>query len=122
MTEEEWFNSTDPIRMLGTLRVVASDRKLRLFACACCRRIENLFTHRGSRQAVEIAERYADHLAAESELALAFDAAEAHFKYEHSRCCDLYYAGHRNSEAYRNSCRTYRAAWAAANCCERIRS
>jgi hypothetical protein len=36
MTEAEWFACADPERMLGFLERRASDRKLRLFAVACC--------------------------------------------------------------------------------------
>lgn len=51
MTEQEWLACADPVAMLGRLmhdrvweeaegvRVVATDRKLRLFACACCRQM-----------------------------------------------------------------------------------
>src|SRR5579864_4184325 len=37
MTEQEWLACTDPDPMLEFLRSNATDRKLRLFACACCR-------------------------------------------------------------------------------------
>jgi hypothetical protein len=36
VTEPEWLGCTDPQTMLDFLREKASDRKLRLFACAFC--------------------------------------------------------------------------------------
>jgi hypothetical protein len=68
MTEKEWFESSDPEEMLVGLKdFQPSDRKLRLFMCACCRRIWNLFKDDRCREAVEVAERYADGLASEGE-------------------------------------------------------
>src|SRR4051812_41576522 len=49
--------------MLDFLRTGASERKLRLFLCACCRSVWPFFTDRRSRGSVETAERHADGLA-----------------------------------------------------------
>jgi hypothetical protein len=66
MTEAEWLSCPDPEPMLESVRGNASERKLRLFACGCCRRIWNLLTD-PARTAVEMAERFADGLATEAE-------------------------------------------------------
>jgi hypothetical protein len=75
MTEAEWLNATDPTPMLEFLRGKASDRKGRLFGCACCRRIWNLMTDARSQKAVEVAERHAEGLALDEELTVAWHAA-----------------------------------------------
>jgi hypothetical protein len=59
MTESEWLACADPTPMLEFLRARASDRKLRLFACACYRRLWGLLD-KSERQAVESAEWRAD--------------------------------------------------------------
>jgi hypothetical protein len=60
VTEAEWDACADPEAMLRLLRGRVSDRKLRLFAVACCRRVAHINTHPGAAPAVEAAERFAD--------------------------------------------------------------
>lgn len=76
MTESEWLQSTGPAVMLEFLRGKASNRKLRLFAVACCRIWHQWDGYQGERRAVEAAERFADGLAAEKELRAAGNDAE----------------------------------------------
>lgn len=90
MTDEEWRACTDPEEMVRFLlgenhgrwwQMVAwfgrqeisrnpqpSRRKLRLFACACCRPLLNLLRDRRSRDALEIAEQFADGQVKEQDL------------------------------------------------------
>jgi len=75
MTEAEWLASTELKQMLRFVRGKASDRRLRLFACACCRRVWPQIPERRSREAVEISERFADGKASLEELERAFSAA-----------------------------------------------
>jgi hypothetical protein len=77
VTAEEWQRCADPQEMLAFLRGKASDRKLRLVACACCRRTLHRMTDERSRQAVEAVERFADGRASLAELAAAWLAADA---------------------------------------------
>ena len=67
MTEAEWLAGNDPKRMLGTLRVSADPRRLRLFACACARRVLPLLTDPEGEQIVQTAERFADGLVSAEE-------------------------------------------------------
>jgi len=60
----------------GELQRVASERKLKLYACACCRHIWHLIVDQRSREAVEIAERCAEGMANEGEKEAALQAAE----------------------------------------------
>ncbi len=77
MTEAEWLTCTDTCAMLQFLGGKGSERKFRLFACACCRRIGHLLTDERSRKGVEVAEQFADAKASEDELNMARRAAWA---------------------------------------------
>jgi hypothetical protein len=61
MTEADWLACTDPQKMLEFLRDSGklSERKARLFACSCCRRVWCLLDQVGTASVV-VAERYAD--------------------------------------------------------------
>ena len=61
MTEAEWLNETDPQKLVSFVgRFRPSERKLRLYATAGCRRIWHLLRDERSRTAVEVAEQFAD--------------------------------------------------------------
>lgn len=69
MTEAEWLACTDLFELLKQVKgegsrrkapCITSERKLRLFACACCRRIWPLLIDQRSREAVDFGERLAD--------------------------------------------------------------
>lgn len=76
MTEAEWMNCTDALAMLDYLRGKASNRKLRLFACALARRVWPLLGTARIRRAVELAERFADGAASKREMTAAGAAAQ----------------------------------------------
>lgn len=75
MTENEWLHSSDPQRMLEHILKKASERKLRLFACACGRRAQSLLKDNESHTALDLAEQFADGQVAEADLQSAWVAA-----------------------------------------------
>ena len=77
LTERQWRASKDPERLLAFLGTWCGPRKRRLFACACCRRIWNWVEGTPAATAVEVAERFADGLLGEPELATALSGAAA---------------------------------------------
>ncbi len=76
MNEAEWLACAEPHPMLEFLGNRASARKLRLFACACCRRVGQLLGDGRARDALVTAERVADGLAGDSERSAARKAAQ----------------------------------------------
>jgi hypothetical protein len=75
MAEDKWLAAEDPAALLRLFPGTLSQRKCRLFACACCRRVWPLLQHADSRAAVEAAERFADGLASPAELQTAWKGA-----------------------------------------------
>lgn len=61
MTEAEWLASTDPEAMLIALwEFGPSERGLRMFSYACCRRIRRLSSEPWFREGIGVAEQFAD--------------------------------------------------------------
>jgi hypothetical protein len=75
VTEAEWLACTDPTPMLAFLRGKASDRKLWLFAVACCRRLGPLLQDTRIITALDVAERHADGAATQADLQAPLRAA-----------------------------------------------
>lgn len=84
MTPEAWQTCADPTLMLQQLGHAASARKLRLYACAWGYRAWPHMHNECSREAVIVAERFADGLADLPELAAAYRAAHAVWKDLHA--------------------------------------
>lgn len=102
MTETEWLTNADPVALVNYLiyeqkytpgpvsepgiipyrrAPLVSNRKLRLIACACVRQVWSWLTDSRSRNAVEVAESFADGGATVAELENA--AYHAHQAYRH---------------------------------------
>jgi len=75
MSESDWLSANDPTPMLEFLLASASLRKQRLFAVACCNRVRHLLVDERSRNAVALAERFANGAATEQELEAASQVA-----------------------------------------------
>jgi hypothetical protein len=76
MREDQWLSCADPEPMLDFLGREPS-RKLKLFGCACIRRIWRPLTDRRCRRLVEVAERDADGRARPGMIAEAIRQAKA---------------------------------------------
>lgn len=76
MTEAEWLACADPRDLMEYLHGQLTERKLRLFACACCGPAWERVTEACCRNAVAVALRYADGQATAEELKAAHGAAQ----------------------------------------------
>jgi hypothetical protein len=86
MNEAAWHGSTRLFELFAFASAWLSDRKRRLLAVACCRRFAHLFADRRSRDALVVAERFAEGTASELERQLAEEAAfDAHIEMRESR-------------------------------------
>jgi hypothetical protein len=72
MTEDEWRAFSHPEPMLIALGETVTERKCRLLACACCRRIWHLMTDERVREAIKVAEQLADGLATQRQRKAAY--------------------------------------------------
>lgn len=86
MNDRAWRSCTRLFEMLPLVADRIGDRKRRLFAVACCRRLLHLISDDRSKRAVEVAERYSDGLASDEERLFAENnAVEAHIDVRESR-------------------------------------
>jgi hypothetical protein len=76
MKGDDWRACTDMDSLYQELRICLSDRKLRLFAAACLRRVWDLLGNEATRLAVEVSEQYADSLVRRDELVDVWTNAE----------------------------------------------
>lgn len=76
MNEVDWLTGPDPTPLLDYLEGKVSERRLRLFACACCRRWWSRLRDSRARRAVEMAERFAEGQASADELIQAREGAQ----------------------------------------------
>jgi len=70
MTEAEWLACDEPAAMIKFIRGRTTSRKLRWFAIACCRQLDDLLEDREIQKVLTAAERYADGLIRDSTAAI----------------------------------------------------
>jgi hypothetical protein len=84
MRKDEWATCDDPEEMLRWLQVIGNvartkggKRRLRLFLCACCRRLLPLVGDDRAGRVIGLAERFADEAAGKADLAAGKGALDA---------------------------------------------
>ncbi len=76
MTESEWLTSNDPELLFSVVRETIAEDTLRLYVSRCCKRIWHLLVDQRSRNAVDVAERFALSEASSAELDAARQEAQ----------------------------------------------
>jgi hypothetical protein len=84
MTEREWLAAENPDPLLTFFYDTASPRKLRLFGCACCRRVEHLTSIPEFIRTIDVVEQFADGKAAAWEMRATGRRAEQTFASQHA--------------------------------------
>lgn len=116
MTKQEWLACADPQTMLEFLGDKSSERKYRLFAFACLRRVWHVLSCAQATRVIEVAERRLEHQAGDE----AVQAAEAEF-YEKAHAWEMHslilalYAAVAKTGSFRLAARVAKWARAAAN-------
>ena len=107
--EDVWdkLKRVDWLVWVATRKGVLTDKELRLFACFCARQNWHLLTDERSRNAIEVAERFANGNATKGELKAAYAAADAAFD-----AVAAAYAAYADA-AYADAARAADAAYAA---------
>src|SRR5262245_16451659 len=62
MTKREWLKCKEPALLMKVLEEKASNRKLRLFMCGCCRQLGPVLADPQAIKAIELSEQFADGL------------------------------------------------------------
>ncbi len=88
-TEKRWLTETDPQAMIEFLGDAASDRKLRLFACACCRRAWKFAKNKRLKELLPLLEKIADGQVKDRERARAHNLSDetAHARLDDMQQC-----------------------------------
>jgi hypothetical protein len=96
MTEEEWLACTDPTPMLEYVSMwgKASDRKLRLFAAGCSRRLWEGFAQDQYGTALELSEQLTNGQASEKDRDQAWQAVPPPLGFCYYLSCAVVIAGH----------------------------
>ena len=97
---------------VATRRGVLSDKELRLFAVHCARSVEHLLTDQRSKDAIAVAERFANGEATKKELAAAYAAAWTASRAAYAAAWTASRAAY--AAAWTAALSAARAAWAAA--------